>query len=309
MYRVSSWSSRGLLFHRGDKSQVDILAKRLHSQGTRKSALQSGAFLFCLSINLGTRNGPGASPSPSLPLWRNGVGATGKGGRKAALGWGRRAQGRALGLPWFCHQAWPRSLPLRPRLPAPARTPTQALLLPLPAPGARPPPLALSVPDALPCAPAAFPAGPCPRQGLSSDISANTQGTARPSAARSHGARPHRRGGTGEPSRGALGSATRGGGFGWRAARRRPQGRAPPAPHGHPLPGRGHHLADRRSTPRPQPPAGSGSCRAAKRALRRLAAARQDPEALAEAPPRAPIVLPGDAALPFCSCSRLGGTR
>lgn len=106
----------------GDKSQADILAKGLHSQGTRKSALQSGTFLFCLSINLGTRNGPGTSPSPSPPLWRNGVERLGKeGGKQCSGGVGRRGAG-----PGVCAGSATRLSPVL----CPVRTPTQALLLP-----------------------------------------------------------------------------------------------------------------------------------------------------------------------------------
>lgn len=49
--------------------------------------------------------------------------------------------------------------------------------------------------------------------------------------------------------------------------------------------------------------------RAAGWALCGLAAARKDPEALAVAPPRPPIALPGCAPLPFCASARFGGTR
>lgn len=46
----------------------------LAGRGTRKTALQSGALLLCLLMDLGTRNGPGTDPAPSLSLRRNAAG-------------------------------------------------------------------------------------------------------------------------------------------------------------------------------------------------------------------------------------------
>lgn len=100
MYRVSSPSSRGLLFHLGDKSQADILANGRHSQGTRKSALQSGTFLFCLSTNLGTTWHKPFSITTAL---EERSGSDRERREESSAREGRRAQGRASGLPWFCH--------------------------------------------------------------------------------------------------------------------------------------------------------------------------------------------------------------